>query len=147
MVPFCVWSTFEYPLVRRANFTPHFPKIYFSDKYTVVSGTIHNRTMKLLQCVWAVFEKLLAFLEDPKLINKRFMYFLFVKYVEKYRFQEKIVKNKSLLLFYWENVSMVRGSVSACLKNFVAITWRVPEKKLLEYDRFTIAEIQITTSP
>jgi hypothetical protein len=37
----------------------------------------------------AVLEKPVAFDEDPRLINKGFMYSLFVKCVEKYRSQEK----------------------------------------------------------
>jgi hypothetical protein len=49
-----------------------------------MSGNIHYGTMNLLQYVWTVFEKLLAFFEDTKLINKGFMYLLYVKYVEKY---------------------------------------------------------------
>jgi hypothetical protein len=44
--------------------------------------------MKLLQYVWVLFEKLLAFFEDPILINTGLMHFC-VKYVEKYQCGKK----------------------------------------------------------
>jgi hypothetical protein len=47
----------------------------------------------------------------------------------------------------WNNVNVAKNSVSACLQNFLAIARTVPEKKVHESDRFTIADIEGTISP
>jgi hypothetical protein len=70
---------------------PHFQNLFFSDKYTFILGSIHHRTMKLLKYVWTVFEKLLAFFEDPKLIDKGFMFFLVCEICGKMLISRKIL--------------------------------------------------------
>jgi hypothetical protein len=58
--------------------------------------------------------------------------------------KKQIVKNKFLILSPSENVNVVRNSVCACLQNLVATARTVPAKKVHEYGRFTIADIEGT---
>jgi hypothetical protein len=106
-----------------------FQNLIFSYKCTFISGTVHHRTMKLFTVCFGQYLRTYWHFWRSQ-INKQgiYIHFLYVKYVEKYWFKEKIVKNKFLLLSAWLNVTVVRNSASACLQNFVIISWTFPEK-------------------
>jgi hypothetical protein len=74
-------------------------------------------------------------------------YVLCVIYVKNIDSKRNIVNNKFMILSAWENINVVEDSVPTCLLNFAAIVWTVPEKRVHESDRFTIADIEGTTSP
>jgi hypothetical protein len=57
-----------------ANFTLNFPKLFFRQMHLYLRD-YSSQDHENLQYVWIVFEKLLAFFENPKLINKVIMYF------------------------------------------------------------------------